>query len=217
MKEIFSGVWKDSGKLYTKNMNPGEKVYGEKLVKKGGDEYREWNPERSKLSAALKNGLDSFPFEEGGKVLYLGAAQGTTSSHLSDIVGPNGILYLVEFSERAVRDLLEVCEARPNMVPILADARKPDEYSWVEEIDVVFEDVAQPDQIKILKRNARKFLKDDGYAVISVKSRAVDVTKDPEEIYEKSKKEMEEEFSVLELLDLGPWERDHCIIVARKD
>lgn len=216
MREIFENVYREGEKVYTENLDPGKDVYGEELVKRDGREYREWKPDRSKLSAALKNGLENFPFEEGSKVLYLGAAQGTTSSHLSDILGESGILYLVEFSERAVRDLLKVCESRVNMVPILADARKPGEYSWVEEVDMLFEDVAQPDQINILKRNADKFLKDGGFALIAIKARAIDSTGNPEEIYEKAREELEESFDVIELLRLDPWEKDHCLVVARK-
>jgi fibrillarin-like pre-rRNA processing protein len=216
MKEIFTGVWKGNGKFYTENFSPGNRVYGEDLASKEGVEYREWKPERSKLAAALKNGLENFPFEEDMKVLYLGAAQGTTPSHISDILKGDGTIYLVEFSERAMRDLLEVCEERSNMIPILADARKPEEYSWVEQVDILYEDVAQPDQIKILIRNSDKFLKDDGYVIIAVKARAIDVTKDPDEIYKEVKEQMKDTFEIIEFLKLDPWEKDHCLIVARK-
>lgn len=216
MKEIFPNVYREGDKFYTPNLDRGKKVYGEELINRGNEEYREWDPDRSKLAAALKKGLDKFPFGEGSKILYLGAGQGTTSSHLSDIVKEKGIIYLVEFSERAVRDLLEVCERRENMVPILADARKPEEYSWVEEVDTLYEDVAQPDQLKILKRNAERFLKRGGYAIIAVKSRAIDAAKDPEEIYEETKEEMERKFDEVKFLKLDPWEKDHCLLVGEK-
>lgn len=216
MQEVFSGVWKEDERLFTENMNPGTRVYQEDLVERNKVEYREWDPERSKLAAALKKGLENFPFEGGNKVLYLGAGQGTTSSHLSDIVKKGGIIYLVEFSERAVRDLLGVCEQRGNMVPILADARKPEKYSWVEKVDILYEDVAQPDQVKILKRNADRFLRSGGYVVIAVKSRAVDAIREPEKIYKEVKESMEEDFEVVEYLKLDPWEEDHCLIVGRE-
>ena len=38
-------------------------------------------------------------------MLYLGAASGTTVSHVSDVVGPEGMVYAVEFSHRPGRDL----------------------------------------------------------------------------------------------------------------
>lgn len=217
MKEVCPGVYRRGEEFYTKSMNPGEAVYGEDLVEEGEEEYRKWDTGRSKIAAAFKNGLETFPFEEGSKVLYLGAAQGTTSSHLSDVVKPSGVLYLVEFSERAVRDLLNVCERRGNMVPILADARKPDEYPWVEDVDAIYEDVAQPDQVNILRRNSDKFLKEGGYVVVAVKARAIDVTKDPEKIYRDVEDRLEEDFKILETVELDPLEKDHCLIVARKN
>lgn len=51
-------------------------------------EYRAWNPFRSKLAAAILGGIDQIHIKPGAKVLYLGAASGTTVSHVSDIVGP---------------------------------------------------------------------------------------------------------------------------------
>ncbi len=216
MNEKHPGVFEDGGRFYTVNLAPGNKVYGEDIVKENGEEYREWNPNRSKLSAALKKGLSELPIKKGSKVLYLGAAQGTTPSHVSDIIRKDGVVYCVEFSERAMRDLLDVCETRSNMVPVLADARKPNEYGWVEMVDVLYQDVAQPDQIKILKRNARSFLKSGGWVMIAVKARAIDVTKEPGEIYKDIKPELEEEFEISEFIELDPFEGDHCFIVARK-
>ncbi len=216
MKDIFNGVYKYRGEFYTKNMDPGEKVYGEDTVKLDKLEYRYWDPNRSKLAAALKKGLKKLPLDKGSKVLYLGAAQGTTASHISDIVEENGIVYCVEFSERAVRDLLDVCERRVNMVPILSDARKPYEYEWIEKVDVIYQDVAQPDQIEIMKRNCSRFLKSGGWVMFAVKARAMDVTKEPKEIYKEIESELRESFGVVELMELDPFEGDHCFVLARK-
>ncbi len=75
-------------------MVSGESVYGEKRVSiESGEvgekiEYRVWNPFRSKLAAAILGGIDQIHIKPGSKVLYLGAASGTTVSHVSDIVGP---------------------------------------------------------------------------------------------------------------------------------
>ncbi len=216
MNEIFEGVFKERGDFYTKSLDPGHKVYGESLVKKSGREFRKWNPDRSKLAAALKKGLDTLPMKKGTKVLYLGAAQGTTPSHVSDIVGEQGIAYLVEFSERAMRDLLDICERRVNMVPILGDARKPTDYGWVEDVDVVYQDVAQPDQVEILKRNVDEFLKDRGWIMVSIKARAMDVTREPKDIYREVESQLDGDFDIKEILELDPFEDDHCFIVAQK-
>ena len=91
------GVFIAEGKeslLVTKNLVPGEAVYGEKRISIDGGvdgtkvEYRVWNPFRSKLAAGVLGGLDSIFIEPGKKVLYLGAASGTSVSHVADIVGP---------------------------------------------------------------------------------------------------------------------------------
>ena len=149
-------------------MVPGESVYGEKRIaveEKVGDqiikkEYRVWNPFRSKIAAAVLGGVSNIYIKPGAKVLYLGAASGTTVSHVSDIVGPTGAVYAVEFSHRSGRDLLALAKKRPNIIPIIEDARHPHKYRMlVPTVDVVFADVAQPDQSRIVAINAENFLK----------------------------------------------------------
>jgi len=215
MEEIFPGVFRKGKRIFTENLRPGQKVYGEDLLKEDGKEYREWIPYRSKLAAAILKGLKTFPFKKGTTILYLGASTGTTVSHLSDIVGKEGVIYAVEFSERMMRELLDLCEKRPNIIPILADARKPKEYDWVGEVDVVYEDLAQPDQTRILIKNAEMFLKPGGEFLIAIKARSVDVTEDPKKIYKESKDELSERFEVIQLIELEPYEKDHCIILGR--
>ena len=138
-------------KLATENLVPGNQVYKEKLIVKKGIEYRLWDPFRSKLAAAIMNELEYFPFENKTKVLYLGASTGTTISHISDIVGPSGIVFGVEHASRVARDFLDrVASHRSNIIPILQDARKPKEYfSVFGKVDVIYVDIAQPDQTKI--------------------------------------------------------------------
>jgi rRNA 2'-O-methyltransferase fibrillarin len=97
---IFIAKGKDH-MLVTKNLVPGESVYGEKRISIEGGvdgtkiEYRVWNPFRSKLAAGVLGGLDDIFIKPGKKVLYLGAASGTSVSHVADIVGPvSGIFIL---------------------------------------------------------------------------------------------------------------------------
>jgi rRNA 2'-O-methyltransferase fibrillarin len=121
------------------------------LVQDDGNktEYRLWNPFRSKLAAAVLAGLDNIYIKPGCKLLYLGAASGTSVSHCSDIVGPEGAVYAVEFSHRSGRDLVNMAKKRPNIVPIIEDARHPQKYRMlVPMVDVIFADVAQPDQVR---------------------------------------------------------------------
>ena len=122
----------DSDAILTKSMCPGEKVYGEKLVavEEGTVkvEYRVWNPYRSKIGAYITSGVDMLGFGPGSKVLYLGAASGTTCSHVADVIGPTGTLYGVEFSARCGRDLINMAKKRTNVIPIIEDARHPQKY-----------------------------------------------------------------------------------------
>jgi len=203
--------------LATINLIPGQKVYGEELIKEKGTEYRIWDFWRSKPAAAIKNGLKELPLKKGMKILYLGIASGTTSSHFSDIIGKEGIIYGVDIAERVLRDLISVAEKRGNIIPILADARKPEEYENVvmEEVDCVYEDVASPDQIQILIRNAQKFLKPNGFAMIAIKSQSIDVTKDPKQIYKESLEELEKHFEILDKVELDPYEKAHLFVVMR--
>ncbi len=157
MKEIFNGVFRVGKNIYTKNLTPGSRVYGEKLFVSAGVEYREWDPTRSKLSAAILNGLTTLPIRSGSVILYLGISAGTTASHISDIIGKDGLIYGVEFAERMMRELIPVSEKRKNIIPILADARKAEEYSWIEKTDLIYVDVADPQEMEIFIRNAKMF------------------------------------------------------------
>src|SRR3989338_2403891 len=217
MKEIFSGIFKDGNRIYTNNLVPGKSVYNEKLVKEGTMQLREWDPKRSKLGAAIANGLKEMPIKHGGIVLYLGASTGTTVSHVSDIAGPEGFVYGIEFAELVLRNLIDLANQRKNMAAIKADARKTGEYKWIEECDVVFADIADPQETEIALRNCKEFLKKGGYLMISIKSQSIDVTKKPKEIYEQEKKKIETAgFHVVQVIDLEQHEEKHCLIVAKK-
>uniref|UniRef100_A0A8C6UGD0 rRNA 2'-O-methyltransferase fibrillarin n=1 Tax=Neogobius melanostomus TaxID=47308 RepID=A0A8C6UGD0_9GOBI len=207
--------------LVTKNMVVGESVYGEKRmsVEEGETkiEYRAWNPFRSKLAAAILGGVDQIHIKPGAKVMYLGAASGTTVSHVSDIVGPEGLVYAVEFSHRSGRDLLNVAKKRTNIIPIIEDARHPHKYyhMLVGMVDVIFADVAQPDQTRIVALNAHNFLKNGGHFVISIKANCIDSTAAPEAVFAAEVKKMgAENMKPQEQLTLEPYERDHAVVVG---
>jgi len=203
-------------KLATKNLTPGHRVYMEKLYKIGGEEYREWNLYRSKLAGALANGLSEQPIREGHRILYLGIASGTTASHISDIIGPSGRIYGVEFAPRVMRELVLVAEVRKNIYTILGDARKPHEYRHVvETVDGIYADVAQPDQAAIVADNASLFLKDGGYLLLAIKARSIDVTKEPSEIYKREIDTLKQRgFEILDVVHLEPYDKDHAMIYA---
>ena len=216
-EEKFPGVYLVNGRLATKNLAPGCRVYGEKLVNEGGEEFRMWDLYRSKLAAAIHKGLKEMPIKPGSTVLYLGAATGTTASHVSDIVGGEGAVYCVEFAQRSMRDLLSVCEKRGNMFPIMGDARMPAEYSeGVEKADVVYQDVAQPDQDDIFIRNSRLFLKKGGWGMIAIKSQSIDVTRQPEKVFEEFVRNVSPEIDVREQIGLAPYDLEHLFITGTR-
>jgi fibrillarin-like pre-rRNA processing protein len=221
-EELFPGIFRleleSKEILATKNLTPGLTVYGEQLVQVGGEEYRFWNPFRSKLAAAIIKGLDEVPLNPGDKILYLGVASGTTCSHISDIVGEKGHIWGVDFAPRPMRDLIEkVARHRGNVSPILGDARRPGSYAMlVPKVDVVYADVAQPDQAEIVVRNADLFLKPGGWAMMAVKSRSIDVALPPERVYSGEIEVLERRgLEIAEALRLDPYERDHAMVVAK--
>jgi fibrillarin-like pre-rRNA processing protein len=213
MDTVFPGVFRKDGAFLTINADPGRKVYGERIIREGGREYRVWDSYRSKLSGALKKGLKSFPFAPGSKLLYLGASTGTTISHLSDIMGPDGEIYAVEIAPQCMKTLIALSERRHNIIPIHGDARQPQEYEEAGEVDSIYMDVAQPDQDDILIKNARMFLKKGGLAMICIKSQSIDVTKDPKAVFEAVLKKLGTAFKVMERIRLEPFDKDHLFVV----
>lgn len=208
-------VHTDRGRLYTVSLHPGKRVYGERLLTVSGTEYREWDPRRSKLSAYITNGGKMFPFTSSSKVLYLGASSGTTPSHVADIC-PDGKVYCVEFAQRMFRDLVGTCADRPNMMPILGDATKPEKYAvFADSVDIVYQDVAQKRQAEILCDNMDAFGADHG--MVAVKARSEDVTASPESVFEISRRVMEDRgFRVTDVRRLDPHEKDHAMIVVER-
>jgi len=206
--------------LVTKNMVPGESVYGEKRISVEVDgekiEYRVWNPFRSKLAASVVGGVGNIYMPPGSKVLYLGAANGTTVSHVSDVVGPEGVVYAVEFSHRSGRDLVNMAKKRTNVVPIVEDARHPHKYRMiVSMVDCIFADVAQPDQARIVAINAQYFLKVGGHYVISIKANCIDSTAPAEAVFAGEIKKLQaDQLKPQEQLTLEPYERDHAVVVG---
>ena len=221
MEEDRPGIFwiKSEGdkKLATENLVPGNQVYKEKLLIKKGIEYRLWDPFRSKLAASILNGLETFPFKEESNVLYLGASTGTTVSHISDIIGPKGIVFGVEHASRVARDFLDrVASYRKDIVPIIQDARQPKNYfSVFGKVDIVYVDIAQPDQTDIAIANCKLYLKNNGFLFLVIKTRSIDVTKSPKKIIQEEIKKLEVNFDVLQEIDLEPYDKDHAIVIAR--
>lgn len=184
-------------------------VYGERMLAGA----RVWDPFRSKLAALYYTGT-GVELTPDMQVLYLGAANGTTVSHVADYVEA---VYAVEFAPRPMQDLLEVARRRKNLVPIMADASQPEQYApLVESVDLLYQDVAQPDQATILTRNCA-FLRPCGIAILMLKTRSVDIRKTPEEVFRDTIAGLTAAgLEVVESVWLSPYHKDHAAIICRK-
>ena len=209
----LTGVYTDGKDLYTVNAAPWKNVYGERLIEIDGIEYRFWDPHRSKLAALILLGCRSIGIDESTKVLYLGAASGTTASHVSDIV-TNGTVHCIEISERSFRDLVKVCETRKNMMPVLADANRPEDYShMIEGIEFVYQDIAQRNQVDIFVKNMAAFEAERG--ILMLKSRSVNVNRKPRDVFAEVKKQLvAKTLKVREVVLLERYSKDHAAFVV---
>ena len=213
MKKVFEGVYRDRNRIYTVNMVPGRKVYNERLVKVQGVEYRSWNPYRSKMAAFILKGMKHFPFTKETRLLYLGVASGTTASHFSDII-TEGIIYGIDIAFKPMKNFVKLSQERKNLFPIMANASKPEEYgAVVEGANLLYQDIAQRNQVEIFTRNMERF--DIGEGIIMVKARSIDISKKPERVFREVVKNMESEYEVVEAIKLAPYARDHMAIHVR--
>lgn len=213
----MGNVLRIKNRLYTKNLTPGKAVYGENLIMQDDVEYREWDARRSKLAAAILKGIREYGVKERDVVLYLGAATGTTASHISDIVGKNGFVFALDFAPKVVRELVYVCEQRQNIAPLLEDANHPENYmSKITKADIVYQDIAQRNQVEIFLKNTDMFLKSGGYGLVAIKSRSIDVVKRPDKIFEDVKEQLKKRLRIIDYRTLNPFQIDHCFFVCKK-
>ena len=205
-------------RIHTLNLVKGVSVYSEKLVELDGREYRSFTPMRSKLAAVIKKGADIGDITPDAKMLYLGAANGTTVSHLSDMM-PDGKIFAVEISRRSFRDLVELAERRANILPILADASKVGTYRYiVGQVDVIYQDVSQKEQVGIFRSNADVFLRPGGTAYFMVKANCIESTRPSNEVFEIVRKELiGAGFIIREAIDLYPHQKDHMAFILQKN
>jgi len=215
---VFISGPKGKLKLYTRNLDKGNKIYGEKLVLYKGIEYREWDPYRSKLAALLlENPISNF-LSEDINCLYLGASSGTTVSHLSDIA-KSGAIYSVEFAERSIRQLIQNTLRRKNIIPILDDARYPQNYakSIFSSIDLIYQDVSQPNQAEIALTNCNYYLKENGLLILAIKSQSIDSIQKSEVVYAQEKKVLEKAgYNILESINIHKYAANHIVLIVKR-
>jgi len=211
----ITGVYKDKKQIYTENLAKGKKVYNERIIKQKNKEYRSWNPYRSKLAAAILNNLN-LELKNDSNVLYLGAATGTTASHISDIL-TKGKIIAVENSPIAMKKLLNICKTRKNIIPAFQNANHPEKYSSITpQVDLVYQDISQRNQAEIFIQNTRRYLKKDGIGILMIKARSIDVALKPKKVYEMVCSELEEnKMKITKTVDLSPFQKDHAAIIIK--
>ena len=210
-------IYQDRKKIYTKSIFPGSAPFAERVYKEKGEEYREFDPTRSKLAAMIMKGCTNMGIRKNDVVLYLGVSHGYTSSFVSDIVGENGLIFGVDPAPRVMRDLVFLAEERTNLIPVLADANHPEQYSdRVCQTDIVFQDIAQKNQMEIFVKNCNMFLKKGGYGLLSIKARSINVKTKPKQIFVEIRQKLEKIFTVIDYKILDPFEKDHCMIIVKK-
>jgi fibrillarin-like pre-rRNA processing protein len=210
----FPNIAEERGRLFVKSEH---RDFGEDLVYRDGETWRPWEAKRSKVAAGVLKRLSQIGIREGDTVLYLGAAHGYTATFIADIVGPRGVVFSLDFSANVVRDLLRKSRARPNMIPVLADAKRPDSFAYrVTGADVIIMDIAQRDQVAIFLRNVERFLRPEGFGILALKARSVDTSRAPKDVFKEAYKEIEKHVKVVDYRELDPFEKDHAIFVVKK-
>ncbi|MBN2880544.1 fibrillarin-like rRNA/tRNA 2'-O-methyltransferase [Candidatus Woesearchaeota archaeon] len=215
LTQKFNRVFVDvMHKLYTVTEHP-KSVYGESVIYNKERNLRMWDPTRSKLGAAIVKGVSELGFTVNSSILYLGCASGTTVSHVADIAR-DGVVFAVDFAPRVMRDLVYLAEERGNIIPIIADANHPENYSDVlKQVDFVFQDVAQKEQVKIFIKNVKMFLKPGKFCMLSLKARSIDVAKKPGIVFEEVRAILKNELKIIESKNLAPFEADHMIFLCK--
>jgi fibrillarin-like pre-rRNA processing protein len=213
----WPGVWREGRELFTRNAVPGTSVYGEPLRRSDSVEYRGWDPWRSKLAALLARGAPTSVLEPPRSVLYLGASHGTTASHLSDL-WPTAPIFAVEKSPSSFAPLVALARRRSNLYPILADAQLPERYrADVGEVDLLYQDVAQRDQVRIFRENADACLAVGGRGMLMLKVRSVTQRRPSAVVARESRAELERHgFAIDGAWSLAPFAREHLALAVRR-
>jgi fibrillarin-like pre-rRNA processing protein len=210
-------IYENRRRIYTKSLFPGKTYFEEKTDREKGAEYREFDPTRSKLGAMIAKGCTNIGIRKDDVILYLGSSHGYTVSFVSDMVGKEGLIFAIDPAPRVMRDLVFIAEERKNIIPILADANHPEQLmNKICAVDIVYQDVAQKNQLDIFVKNCQLFLKKGGYGLLAVKARSIDITKKPKLIFTEIRLKLNKLFTVIDHKTLDPLQKDHCMIIIKK-
>ena len=175
------------------------------LELKQGSKWISWNPYHSKLSAYVLGKGKNWPFTKESKILYLGSAEGNTVKFLSKLC-VNGEIIAIDISAIAMAELIALAEKETNIIPFLGDAHFPNKYqAYARKPDILYQDVAQADQIEIFTRNYKFFNPKCGFLMIKSRS----MSGKDKNIFDKVENILKKEFNYLEIIDITKWAKGH--------
>ena len=221
------GIRRQGKSIWSRNAVRGRSVRGERRKKEGRIEWRQWNPTKSKVAAALlRTKLEPSLIipEPGSTCLYLGASSGGTVSHIHDIVcgadnHHGGQVVAVEISPRMMRDLVSLSEKRSGLFPLLADARRPDLIAPIlrGKADWIHQDLSIADQAETFVRVSSSFLSSGGVGLLSLKAASERSSEgDDNSRFKKAERILEEsELELVERIDLKGLEEQHVLFSCK--
>ena len=172
MKEtrIFQIQIGNEEQLATKNMVKGTKTRKEKIVIVNNEEFLEWNPYKSKLAAAIRNGLQILPIIKNSKVVCINLLEESTILHISNIVGSNGSVFVIDINKNKKSFLNKLVNTHKNIIPIYDTV---DELSFSSSItgkvDALYVDIPESEQIETIVEKYGSLLKNEGFLMLIAK------------------------------------------------
>ena len=172
MKEtrIFQIQIGDKEQLATKNIVEGTKTHKEKIVIVNDEEFLEWNPYKSKLAAAIRNGLQILPIIKNSKVVCINPLEESTILHISNIVDSGGSVFVIDVNKNKKSFLNKLVDTHKNIIPIYDAA---DELSFSSsmtgKVDALYVDIPESEQIEQIVEKYGSLLKNEGFLMLIAK------------------------------------------------
>jgi len=148
---------KNNSRIIWENHNGRKKLYT--IPSEFKNQYRDWSPFDSKLSAALFNGLEIFPFKQDSKIFYSDDSLDTTLNHLFDIIGSVGMIYVQKSSIKIKnsKNVVMIDNEKNNTV---------DRHNGKEQFDVIYLDITNNQNLEKEILNQKTNLKNQGFIII---------------------------------------------------
>ena len=213
---IFWITIKNKKKLATLNNAGINEAYNEKLTEINGKQYNVWNPYTSKLAAAIVNGMEIFPILEKTKVLYLNTTIEKTLSHISDIIGMNGKIFVVrDMVENSKNFLEKVRNNRVNIFSITRENGVPARFSSTEMVNVVYVDITQHNETEVAIQNCKNYLRNGGFLMLVVPTKKIDFINNPSKQNLEEMQKLQSSFEIIQQVNLTDFFKEHSMIIAK--